>query len=98
MEYNRGMEPLSPDDDTPGPFAGLSPEDDARVTKIYNLLAGGITDPQLQALLIYRHLLHTGWLPPTEAERLTELKDDALTDLQLLREELGGPEDKETLF
>lgn len=66
----------------------LSDEDSEVVFSLFNILDGGITDPQMQALLIYRHLIHTGWLPPHIAEPLVVLKDNALHDLRLLRREI----------
>ena len=71
-------------------FGALSEEDSAHVVKIYNLLSGGITDPHLQALLVYRHLVYVGWLPPGEAESLAEIKDNAVQDLKAIRKELDG--------
>ena len=70
-------------------FQALTPEEDQAVLKIYNILSGGITDPQVQALLIYRHLTHAGWIPPKEAKTLKQFNEDAKADLKLLRKELG---------
>ena len=83
------MDPFEKDEDAISEFQALTPEEDQAVLKIYNILSGGITDPQVQALLVFRHLTHTGWIPPNEAESLLKFKEDAKADLKLLREELG---------
>lgn len=83
------MDPFDKDEEAISEFQALTPEEDQAVLKIYNILSGGITDPQVQALLVFRHLTHTGWIPPNEAEALMKFKEDAKADLKLLREELG---------
>ncbi len=83
------MDPFDQDDEMISEFQALTPEEDQAVLKIYNILSGGITDPQVQALLVFRHLTHTGWIPPNEADRLKKFTEDAKADLRLLREELG---------
>lgn len=76
------------DDYGPPDFEALTPEESEAVLKIYNILSGGIVDPQVQALLVYRHLTHNGWVPPNEAEVLKKFNEDAKADLRLLRKEL----------
>lgn len=97
MEYPPGFPDPEDTNEIIAAFKALPKEDYAAVVKMYNLLSGGITDPQLQALLIYRHLIHTGWLPPTDATNLKVSKADAISDIKLLRRELDE-DDKETIF
>ena len=96
MDYPPGFPDPDDSNEIVSAFKALPPADYSATVKIYNLLSGGITDPQLQALLIYRHLIHTGWLPPVDAEHLKTAKEDAVADIQLLRQELD--EDKDLLF
>lgn len=84
MESSRSEDEIDAAD-----FQALAPEESVAVLKIYNILSGGITDPQIQALLVFRHLTHTGWIPPNEAESLKKFNEDAKADLKLLRKELG---------
>lgn len=83
------MDPHGTDDEIVAEFQALTQDESMAVLKIYNILSGGITDPQVQALLVYRHLTHTGWIPPKEGKALRQFKEDAKADLKLLREELG---------
>lgn len=82
------MDSHDPDAEAISEFQALTPEEDQAVLKIYNILSGGITDPQVQALLVFRHLTHTGWIPPNEAQKLVQFSEDAKADLKLLRKEL----------